>query len=77
MANTQTELKRIYLVRHYEPDVERRGFFNYAEATTFISAYDAANLVNTPFTYPAVLPRNMKKVYCSTLPRARQTARLL
>ena len=75
--NTPTGLRHIFLVRHYEPDVERSGFFNAAEASKFISDYDAADLVKTSFQRPAGLPEKIPKVYCSTLPRAKQTARLL
>jgi broad specificity phosphatase PhoE len=70
-------LRHIFLVRHYEPDVERSGYFNCEEANQFLSAYDAASLVQTAFTRPAGLPEKLPKVYCSALPRARQTARLL
>ena len=77
MAVELKEPKRIFLVRHYEPDVERSGFFNAAEAGNFISDYDIAGLVKTDFRHPAGLPAYMPKVYCSALPRAKQTARLL
>jgi broad specificity phosphatase PhoE len=75
--DTPAGLRHIFLVRHYEPDVERRGFFNAEEASKFISDYDAADLVKTAFTRPAGLPEKLMKVYCSALPRAKQTARLL
>ncbi|MFC5271251.1 histidine phosphatase family protein [Adhaeribacter terreus] len=75
--NSPEGLRHIFLVRHYEPDVERSGFFNCEEASRFISDYDAANLVKTAFTRPAGLPEKLPKVYCSALPRAKQTARLL
>lgn len=74
---TKTGLRHIFLVRHYEPDVERSGFFNAAEACNFLNAYDAAGLVQTGFQHPAGLPDKMPKVFCSALPRAKQTARLL
>src|SRR5690606_29129544 len=70
-------LRHIFLVRHYQPDVERSGFFNAREAREFISAYDAADLVKTAFERPFGLPEKPEKVYCSALPRAKQTARLL
>ncbi|KAA9325059.1 histidine phosphatase family protein [Adhaeribacter soli] len=68
---------RIFLVRHYEPDVERSGYFNAGEACKFLTDYDAAGLVQTRFQRPAGLPEQLVKVYCSALPRAKQTARLL
>jgi len=69
--------KRIFLIRHYEPNVERKGFFNAKEAVKFIGDYDVADLVKTPFNHPTGLPEVVTKVYCSMLPRAIQTARLL
>ena len=73
----QSALRYIFLVRHYEPAVERSGYFNAVEAGKFLNDYDAAGLVQTGFQRPAGLPGHMVKVYCSALPRARQTARLL
>jgi hypothetical protein len=77
VATELKELKRIFLVRHYEPDVERSGFFDAAEATKFIADYDIAGLVKSGLSHPAGLPNYMPKVYCSALQRAKQTARLL
>ena len=71
------EVKRIFLVRHYEPDVARNGFFNSAEASKFLTDYDEANIIKTAFERPFGLPENLTKIYCSALPRAKQTARLL
>jgi broad specificity phosphatase PhoE len=67
----------IFLVRHYAPDVERSGFFNAKEATSFLAAYYAANLIKAPFNHPTGLPKKVNKVYCSMLPRSIQTAVLL
>lgn len=74
---TIKELRHIFLVRHYEPNVERSGYFNAREATRFISAYDEADLKSAVATLPTGLPENPEKVYCSALPRAKQTVRLL
>ena len=74
---TASELRHIFLVRHYEPNVERSGFFNAQEATRFISAYDEAGIISAAATLPTGLPENPEKVYCSALPRAKQTAHLL
>ncbi len=72
-----TELRHIFLVRHYEPDVERSGFFSAREASSFISAYDEAGIISAAANLPTGLPENPERVYCSALPRAKQTARLL
>lgn len=64
-------------MRHYEPNVERSGFFNAREATCFISAYDEAGIISAAAALPVGLPENPAKVYCSALPRAKQTALLL
>ena len=74
---TIVELRHIFLVRHYEPDVERSGYFNAHEATKFISAYDEAGIISAAATLPTGLPENPEKIYCSALPRAKQTAHLL
>lgn len=75
--NSTSELLHIFLVRHYEPDVERSGFFNASEATKFISAYDEAGIIKAAANLPQGLPDNPAKVYCSGLLRAKQTAALL
>ena len=72
-----SDLSHIFLVRHYEPNVERSGFFNAKEASQFISAYDEAGIKSMVANLPTGLPEKPAKVYCSALPRAKQTARLL
>jgi len=71
------ELLHIFLVRHYEPNVERSGFFSAREASQFISAYDEAGIKRAVAALPTGLPEKPGKVYCSALNRAKQTARLL
>lgn len=72
-----SDLLHIFLVRHYEPNVERSGFFNAREASRFISAYDEAGIKQLAQNLPTGLPQDPARVYCSALPRAKQTARIL
>lgn len=64
----------IFLVRHYKPKVNQKGFFDATEATQFISEYDAAG-IETIINKPTGLPfTEVKRVHCSLLLRAKQTA---
>lgn len=64
----------IFLVRHHKPQVTYQGLFNATQATRFITDYDAAGIeaiVNKPTGLPFT---EVKRVHCSLLPRAKQTA---
>lgn len=64
----------IFLIRHYKPKVEHAGLYNATRATQFISDYDAAGIeaiINKPEGLPFA---EVKRVHCSLLPRAKQTA---
>lgn len=68
------EQLHIFLVRHYKPNIARRGWFNQSRAAQFISDYDAAGIEEI-INHPTGLPyQEVKRVYCSMLPRAKQTA---
>jgi broad specificity phosphatase PhoE len=74
MANDPEPALHIFLVRHYKPKVARAGFYNYTGAAQFIRDYDAAGIEEI-INKPAGLPfEEVKRVHCSALPRARQTA---
>ncbi|MGV3588704.1 MAG: histidine phosphatase family protein [Adhaeribacter sp.] len=69
-----TEQLHIFLVRHYKPKVNQQGLFDATQATQFISEYDAAG-IETIINKPTGLPfTEVKRVHCSLLPRAKQTA---
>ena len=74
MEIQQENQLHIFLVRHYKPQIARHGLFNHARAAQFISDYDAAGIeaiINKPTGLPFA---EVKRVHCSTLPRAKQTA---
>jgi broad specificity phosphatase PhoE len=64
----------IFLVRHYKPQVSRAGLYNHTRAAQYIREYDAAG-IEAIINKPAGLPfAEVKRVHCSALPRAKQTA---
>ncbi|WP_026463415.1 histidine phosphatase family protein [Adhaeribacter aquaticus] len=72
--NTSKVTLHIFLVRHYKPAISRSGWFNHKQATQFVSKYDAAGIeaiLNKP---KVLLFEQIKRVHCSALPRAKQTA---
>lgn len=74
MATLPEATLHIFLVRHYKPQVTRAGFYNHSRAAQFIRDYDAAGIeaiINKPTGLPY---EEVEKVYCSALPRAKQTA---
>ena len=74
MANSPAEQMHIFLVRHHKPKVSQKGLYNADRAMQFISDYDAAGIeaiINKPVGLPFA---EVKRVHCSLLPRAKQTA---
>ncbi|MFB9864720.1 histidine phosphatase family protein [Rufibacter immobilis] len=68
---------RIYLIRHARPLVSREGLFSKAQAEQYLKDYQVAE-VEQILPQPGHLPLpQVKKVFCSTLPRAKATARML
>ena len=76
MKDKQRQL-RIFLIRHQRPALSKKGWFNRQQAHQFVLDYDTCNieeLVNKPIGLPF---ENITKVYCSSLPRAKLTARAI
>ncbi|MDQ3290215.1 MAG: histidine phosphatase family protein [Bacteroidota bacterium] len=72
----KTEL-HIFLIRHQRPVVSKQGWFSRQQASQFLMDYDACaieELVTKPTGLPA---KPLTKVYCSSLPRAKQTAQAI
>ncbi|GEO03128.1 hypothetical protein AAE02nite_07920 [Adhaeribacter aerolatus] len=73
MSTAEAKL-HIFLVRHHKPKVGQQDLYNASQATQFISEYDAAGIeaiINKPQGLPFA---EVKRVHCSLLPRAKQTA---
>lgn len=68
--------KQIVLIRHGEPDLDKKGWRTRDEVIEFMKAYDSVGVV--PFDVPPLCPESLATdtVYCSTLPRAAHTAAL-
>ena len=74
MAIAPEKQLHIFLIRHYKPKVDHKGLYDASRATQFISDYDAAGIeaiINKPEGLPF---EEVKRVHCSLLPRAKQTA---
>ncbi|MDQ4139405.1 MAG: histidine phosphatase family protein [Bacteroidota bacterium] len=74
---TNTELLHIFLIRHQRPVVSKQGWFSRHQASQFLTEYDTCSieeLVTKPTGLPA---EQLTKVYCSSLPRAKQTAQAI
>lgn len=69
-------IKQIILIRHGEPDLDKKGWRNRAEAIRFIQQYDSSRI--THFTSNPLKLENITidTIYHSSLNRARQTAQL-
>jgi broad specificity phosphatase PhoE len=67
----------IFLIRHSKPLVSRQGLYDHTRASQFLREYDAA-AIEAVVTNPPGLPyAEIKRVHCSALPRARQTAQAI
>ncbi|TPE44278.1 histidine phosphatase family protein [Pontibacter mangrovi] len=69
--------KRIFLIRHAKPQVDRKGFFSAHQARAYVSAYDTAEVEEFVLQHEAIPYKHIRKVYCSTLVRSQQTARAI
>ena len=69
--------QHIFLIRHQRPDVSKSGFFNQQQAHQFLKNYDTS-AIEQLVTKPTGLPyEHLTHVFCSSLPRAKQTARAI
>jgi broad specificity phosphatase PhoE len=74
LQNT-TPTGRIFLIRHARPLVSKKGYFSAANARTYLSDYDAAEVEAFVLEHAAIPYQEVKQVYCSTLVRSQLTAR--
>ncbi|WP_245539678.1 histidine phosphatase family protein [Pontibacter roseus] len=69
--------QKIFLIRHARPKVSKKGFFSAADARTFISDYDAAEVEEFVLQHEAIPYKEVKQVYCSSLIRSQLTAKAI
>lgn len=72
--DTTGNISQIILIRHGEPDINRKGWRNRKEAIRFMEMYDRVNVL--PFNLMPVCPDKVSggKIYHSNIPRAVNTA---
>ena len=71
------EICQIILIRHGEPDVNKKGWRGRNEAVRYAEAYDTVGIVPFDKRLHCFEGLNTDKAYHSSLPRARHTAELL
>ncbi len=71
------DINQIVLIRHGEPNIDKKGWRNREEAVKYIYSYDSVGVI--PFDFiPLCVPfRQDAVIYHSPLPRAKHTASLL
>lgn len=67
----------IYLIRHSRPIINRQGWFSKAQAEQYILDYNTAEVEQIIQKSEHLPLERIKKVFCSTLPRAKATAQML
>ncbi|AKQ44855.1 hypothetical protein TH63_03215 [Rufibacter radiotolerans] len=67
----------IYLIRHARPIINRSGLFSKAAAAQYIQDYNVAEVEEIIEKSEHLPMDRIKKVFCSTLPRAKATAKML
>jgi broad specificity phosphatase PhoE len=70
-------MKRIFLIRHARPDVPQARRYSREEASQYLLDYDNAGIEPIPSVPELLRELPVQKIYCSTLRRSVQTARLL
>ena len=68
---------RIVLMRHGRPAVVLSGRLEAAGLGPLAKAYQASGIVDTPATETSEMVQNFGIIFCSSLPRSRQSARAL
>jgi broad specificity phosphatase PhoE len=73
-SDSLSEIQQIILIRHGEPDLNKKGWRKRDEAIQFMQDYDSA--IVKPFSKVPVNPENIPidTIFHSTLPRAENTA---
>ena len=72
--NSKSEIQQIALIRHGEPDLNKKGWRNRDEAIQFMQNYDSAIVIpflKKPINSESIL---IDSIYHSTFPRAENTA---
>ncbi|WP_207432277.1 histidine phosphatase family protein [Sabulibacter ruber] len=72
-----TSTPHIYLIRHARPVLNRKGLFSKEQATQYLKDYNLAEVEQIIERSEHLPLEFISKVYCSTLPRAKATARML
>jgi len=72
--DTLQDIQQIILIRHGEPDLNKKGWRNREEAIQFMQNYDSAIVI--PFSKKPINLESLSidTIYYSTLPRAKNTA---
>ncbi|MGV3538311.1 MAG: phosphoglycerate mutase family protein [Rufibacter sp.] len=68
---------QIFLIRHAKPIINNRGWFSKSEAQQYLQEYQVAEVEEILEQTLPLGPETVKKVLCSSLPRAKMTARML
>jgi len=73
---TNSGIQQVILIRHGEPDLEKKGWRNRDEAIRYMQEYDSATVV--PFTNKPIFLDDIQidTIFHSSLPRAKHTAQL-
>ncbi|RNI25675.1 histidine phosphatase family protein [Rufibacter latericius] len=67
----------IYLIRHARPLINQKGFFTKAQAEQYMQDYNVAEVEKIIERSEHLPLARIKRVFCSTLPRAKTTALML
>lgn len=70
-------VNRVVLIRHGQPNIDKKGWRNRKEAMKYVSDYDSVGIIPPDFTPVCLKAGQSVTVYHSTLPRAAHTAKLL
>ena len=80
-STLQADLKRqgkrmlqIYLIRHAKPNVKKNWFYSADEAKQYVLDYNSVPIIPFDSSLVAVNLRPNHIIYCSSLPRAQETA---
>jgi len=70
-------IDQIVLIRHGQPNLQRKGWYNRKEAEAYIRAYDSVQVI--PFNFVPISAESLATdtIYCSNIPRAVSTAHLI
>ncbi|ALI99824.1 histidine phosphatase family protein [Rufibacter tibetensis] len=72
-----TSTPHIYLIRHARPLINKQGFFTKTQAQQYLQDYNEADVEEIIERSEHLPMDQIKRVFCSTLPRAKATALML